>query len=68
MEHIQQGAYREPYWKHKMRGMSAIVLLTRMVAKCAAKSTTNKIAGLGRSASTMSTNDLDGIDDGMTEA
>ena len=68
VEHIQQGAYREPYWKHKMQGMSAMVLRTRMVAKCVAKSTTNQIVDLGRSTSALSTNDLDGVDDGMTEA
>lgn len=48
--------------------MGAIVLLTRTAAKCAAKSTTNKIVDLERSTSTLPTNDLDGINDGMIEA
>ena len=48
--------------------MSAMVLRTRMVAKCVAKSTTNQIVDLGRSTSALSTNDLDGVVDGMTEA
>lgn len=45
-----------------------MVLLTRTAAKCAAKSTTNKIVNLERSTSTLFANDLDGVDDGMTEA